>query len=611
MRLKVLKIKNFRSYENETLIPIDESLTGVVGKNDAGKSTILEALEIFFNSSVVKPEVGDLSVNTNDERFYISCIFDQLPTAIILDENIETTLAKEYLLNNDSDFEIKKTYKIGATAKLETTTISCIHPTEESINGLLSKKISELKALGKAKGVDGDVADQRVSSQWREVIWESVEDKKLTLTDINVDKELSTEGKTVWKKIEVQLPLFALFKSDRESSDSDPEAKNPLQLAVKQAQAALKDEIEALEAKIESSVLDVASRTLSKLQEMAPDIAKELSPRFKDKPKWTFNFTIDGEDGIPINKRGSGVRRLILLNFFRAEAEKRKATEESPRVIYAIEEPETSQHPNFQIMLMNSLLNLSLRDDTQILVTTHVPALAGLLPVEGIRYVSKDEDQNIVIKLPDENILQEVSDSLGILPEIGLERAKGVVLVEGKSDITFVKHGATTLKGDGFLTHDFDDKEIVPIQVGGCGNVKHWVTQRLVDQLGLPWCVFLDSDKGDPQQEKANLKRKSEVEAIGKSFFSTRKREIENYLCPSLINNLTGAVVTYSDTDDAKTIIGTAVGMSLDDVSDRYWPQMDSQRMIDRSKYLDGGSEKIEIIEILEGILSLTDDAET
>jgi hypothetical protein len=48
---------------------------------------------------------------------------------------------------------------------------------------------------------------------------------------------------------------------------------------------------------------------------MAPELASELTPRFKEKPRWTFNFTLDGENGIPVNKRGSGIRRLILLNF--------------------------------------------------------------------------------------------------------------------------------------------------------------------------------------------------------------------------------------------------------------------------------------------------------
>lgn len=150
---------------------------------------------------------------------------------------------------------------------------------------------------------------------WRQAIRASADDLNVAETLLDVDKGLGTEGKSIWGKIQDQLPTFALFKADRESSDGDSEAKNPLQQAVKDAQAALQIQISDLEKQIEASVLEVAERTLDKLREMAPELANELTPRFKDKPKWTFNFTLDGENGIPINKRGSGVRRLILLNF--------------------------------------------------------------------------------------------------------------------------------------------------------------------------------------------------------------------------------------------------------------------------------------------------------
>lgn len=424
-------------------------------------------------------------------------------------------------------------------------------------------------------------------------------------TLLDVDKGLSTDSKSIWGKIQDQLPTFALFKSDRESSDGDVEAKNPLQQAVKDAQAALQDRITKLEQEIEKSVLDVAGRTLDKLREMAPDLANELVPRFKEKPKWTFSFTLDGENGIPINKRGSGVRRLILLNFFRAEAE-RAVTGTQRNVIYAIEEPETSQHPNYQIMLMKALLALSQQDNRQIIVTTHVPALAGLMPIESIRYVTKNAAGVPTVKLPDEPVLKEATESLGVLPETGMERAKGVVLVEGKSDVTFLKHAASILKEAGHIAADLEDAGVVPILIGGCGSVKHWVTLNLADNLGLPWCVFLDSDVGgDPVQVKSIQKRQKEVEAQGRRFYSTRKREIENYLCPDLILALTGKQVAFTDTCDAKKIIGKAASVKPDDVIDTFWPKMTAEKIISRSHYQVNGQQKSEIKEVIEELLQL------
>ena len=49
MKLEKLILKNFRSYSSIVEIPIS-NLTTLIGKNDIGKSTILEALEIYFNN---------------------------------------------------------------------------------------------------------------------------------------------------------------------------------------------------------------------------------------------------------------------------------------------------------------------------------------------------------------------------------------------------------------------------------------------------------------------------------------------------------------------------------------------------------------------------------
>src|SRR3546814_7063857 len=86
-----------------------------------------------------------------------------------------------------------------------------------------------------------------------------------------------------------------------------------------------------------------SAQTLTKLAELNPDIASSLDPRLPEPEslKWADVFksvSIAGDNGIPINKRGSGVKRLILISFFRAEAERRQIETALPSVVYAIEE---------------------------------------------------------------------------------------------------------------------------------------------------------------------------------------------------------------------------------------------------------------------------------
>lgn len=94
MKLAAVILENFRGYSQRTRIPIDD-LTAFIGKNDAGKSTILEALEIFFNDG--KPERGDACVHGAGTTIRIGCAFNNLPVAIVLD-----TAAKRLLMRNTS-----------------------------------------------------------------------------------------------------------------------------------------------------------------------------------------------------------------------------------------------------------------------------------------------------------------------------------------------------------------------------------------------------------------------------------------------------------------------------------------------------------------------------
>lgn len=107
MRLKQIKINNFRGYKDETIVDFD-NLTAFIGKNDVGKSTILEALEIFFNNKMVVCEKDDLSVGVDSDSIFITCIFDELPDEIVVDTSSKTSLKDENLLNSNGDLEIKK-----------------------------------------------------------------------------------------------------------------------------------------------------------------------------------------------------------------------------------------------------------------------------------------------------------------------------------------------------------------------------------------------------------------------------------------------------------------------------------------------------------------------
>ena len=353
MIITKMYIKNFRGYTDQT-IELYDDLNVIIGKNDVGKSTILEALEIFFNNETVKLDIYDLNKKrTNDEDkeivIQISFKIDYKKTYTI--DTIPTQLSKEYLLDSDNYLTIRKVWNASGQSitknSLKTFLLSN-YPINKFPIPLVCKKITDIrKDLSQFDASnDTSAVNKSICSSIRKAIYDfsNIEDTDLEEILIPIDAD---DGKKIFDAIKVDLPLYFLFKSDRENKDSDSEVQNPLKAITKSILSNLQSELDALKDQVVEATKNVGLRTIEKLREMNPEIANELSPTVSTKA-WDslFSFTFEDEEGIPINKRGSGVRRLILLNYFRAEAERQRDSSRS--IIYALEEPETAQHPDWQ-----------------------------------------------------------------------------------------------------------------------------------------------------------------------------------------------------------------------------------------------------------------------
>jgi len=606
MKLIGLKLKNFRGYKEETYISFN-NLTALIGKNDIGKSTILEALEIFFNSNLITCEKEDLCVFADSSDIEISCIFSDLPASLIIDASASTTLANEYLLNTDGNLEIKKVFSATVAKPKEKIYIICNHPTATNYDDLLTLKQNSLKSRANTLGIDPSTYNATINTDIRQAIWNStsINNLNLQLTSLLIDKD---DSKNIYDELKKYLPLYALFQSDRQSSDEDKEVTDPMKLAVQQALSDLSVDLEHIKWEVQQKALETANRTLEKMKEMDPDLASTLVPEFKAEPKFDslFKLTIKSDNAIPINKRGSGVRRLMLLNFFRAEAERRINTLSNDSIIYAFEEPETSQHPDHQLMLLQAFINLSLTPNCQVILTTHTPALASQLPLDSLRYIKKNHHSQNEILSGSEPIFEEICNILGVLPEPIPHGTSAILLVEGKGDITFIRHTAQKLKEGGFLPATLEEKGFAILPIGGCGNLKHWITLRLISQFGVPWCILLDSDNGTPEAI-INATSTEELRRIGIKAYTTKKREPENYIHHDCLGLRTRTIV-YSDTDDAKKIISSATSIKKDAVLDTLWPRMTISQIREVEQYTDSsGTTHFEFTEMFLDFLTLVE----
>lgn len=170
MKITSMKLNNFRGYNREIDIKFND-LTAIVGKNDIGKSTILEALDIFFNDSkgavkLDKNDVNKFNLEEGNAETTIGVCFGDLPQRVVIDASVETDLESEFLLNARGELEVIKKYKNGGSAKIY---IKAQHPSNPECADLLLKKNQDLKRVIADKGIE--CHNLTVNSIMRNAIW--------------------------------------------------------------------------------------------------------------------------------------------------------------------------------------------------------------------------------------------------------------------------------------------------------------------------------------------------------------------------------------------------------------------------------------------------------
>lgn len=468
----------------------------------------------------------------------ITCEFTDLPLNLTLDAGAVTTLADEYLLTESGTLRIRKIYDCSKSKITPEVQILAHHPTATEVTALLELKEKELQKIIKDKGLE---AKLKGNPGMRRAIWDSTTELNLQTVPVVVSGA-KDERKVIWDQIESHLPFFALFQSDRSSKDSDDEVQNPMKAAIAAAISEVQDEIEEIQRKVKEKAETIARRTHDALKTLDANLAKELSPQFKPPTaaKWIglFSVNMDTENGIPLNKRGSGVRRMVLVSFFKAEAERRLESSSRKSIIYAIEEPETAQHPKNQRVLIDSFKNLANEPGCQVLLTTHSPGLASELPAESIRFIHKQKGIPAIQAGAD--VFGEVARSLGLIPD---SRVKVLLCVEGPNDVTAFRCLSRALHLEDQTLPDLNTDERMAFMVLGGSTLKHWVNEHYLRQLNRPEVHIYDGDVKKYAESVQQVNQRND----GSWAVQTRKYEIENYLHPEAIQAAFGVEVEVSD----------------------------------------------------------------
>jgi hypothetical protein len=165
--------------------------------------------------------------------------------------------------------------------------------------------------------------------------------------------------------------------------------------------------------------------------------------------------------------------------------------------------------------------------------------------------VRRDENHHPCVIPGTEEVLRQVADQLGVLPD---KRVKVLLYVEGPHDVSFLEH-VSKLTGHVDLATD----PRVAFVVTGGGNLKHWVNAQYLRGLELPEIHFYDRDNDHQYAEHI-----ASVNQRGAPHWGslTGKREAENYLHPAAVLAATQVAVAIDDDGDIPLLYAQTVHMA-------------------------------------------------
>lgn len=528
MKIKSVRIKNFRTLKDVT-IGFD-TVTTFVGPNGTGKSTVLRALDWYFNGKAGQLSEKDCSFGAIEEDIEVEVTFCDLTEkdcealGKYAPSGIETFTAwkqrspsgTEVFSANAKGFPEFNEIKAAASASVK-----------KDLYGQLRRDRSDLGLPAAASGVAVDQAMTAWEASHTDQLVEAPEalqtnffgfnsggkmsglfDFVLVTADLRASEEsLDGKGSIIGRILERSVDRAA---ADEEITTIVEEAR------IKQQQVYEKKFKSQLEAITEQLNEVVTSYSPGRTVSVAPAEAELKAPRT------TFDVSVlDGETETAVERQGHGFQRTLLISALQLLAQSGAASTEGV-ICLAVEEPELFQHP-IQAQTFAKVLR-SLADDVskriQVTYATHSPYFLETRHFDQVRRLVRSAGANPVVTVHSASVTDVKSKLTGIVKDSVVDRqldgvvanqlsvalfANRVFLVEGTTE-TAVFYGLGDRGGVGSL--ESAGMSIVP--VGGKQSIP--LAHAILTLLGIPTYALFDADTGFEARAEANGKAPEKID---------------------------------------------------------------------------------------------------
>ncbi|RHL89436.1 AAA family ATPase [Veillonella atypica] len=510
--IKLIKanIIKYKCIETEQSFDVEDDVTVLVGMNESGKTSILEAL--------AKTQYFE-----NDEKFTFNMIHDfprkqkkavdktgEIPDAVILeyqaDDNILNEIYKELgvkPLNNT--FSI--TYKYNNKKTWALSWINTQGFMQEKVTSLefenqdLSNNLQNVTKKAQFKKILADINELGCSEE----DIKKLDSLKVYFKDTDFWENSPIDEFVVNKYLSPNLPKF-MYYDDYYSLPSRVSLTKLEENFTDSAKKTAKALLELADIDIETlTKSDNFEEFIAELEATEAIISAELFKYWKTNKNLKILFRIDKKEetdgynstrivdrileirvqnqrtgvSLPLENRSKGFNWFFsFLVWFMKIQEKRDTT-----YILLLDEPGLNLHAKAQNDLLKFIFDLS--NDYQIIYTTHSPFMIETDKLNKVRTVFEKKDGTTIsdsVQEKDPNTLFPLQAALGYDLAQNLFVSKKNLLVEGISDLTYLSIISTILETHG---REGLNSEVMIVPVGGADKVATFISLLRGNKLEL------------------------------------------------------------------------------------------------------------------------------
>lgn len=533
MKIQSVRIKNFRTLKDVT-IPFDR-VTTFIGPNGVGKSTVLRALDWYFNGKPSSLTDQDCSFGATGEEIEVQITFDDLTDkdrdalGKYAPDGVSSFTAwrrrssdgSDVLSANAKGFPDFNPIKIasGATAKKE----------------LYADLRSNRPDLNLPAASTGTAVEQAMTT------WEASHTDQL----IDAPETLQTNffGFNSGGKMS-GLFDFVLITADLRASEESIDGRSSIigrilersvdRTAADEAIATIVEESRArqqsvYEEKFKAQLDALTLQLNGVVASYSPGRTVTVFPAQIElrAPRTTFDVAVlDGATETTVERQGHGFQRTLLISALQLLAQSGAASAEGV-ICLAIEEPELFQHP-IQAQAFAKVLR-SLAEDIgkriQVTYATHSPYFLETRHFDQVRRLTRSSDVTPIVAVHLATVADVKSKLNGVLSSDTVDRrlddivtnqlavalfANRVFLVEGTTDCS-VFYGI----GDRTSPGSLEAAGISIVHVGGKTSIS--LVHAILTSIGIPVYALFDADGRFEARARGNGKSPEKIEAERRS----------------------------------------------------------------------------------------------